>query len=77
MVLVPEQLITGWVACDAGREELTAITVEQRDALTAGKMVCPSCGRACKPTFRTETLTGDMTLRVWRDGAWTSSYLLR
>ncbi|MBA3454157.1 MAG: hypothetical protein H0T42_13770 [Deltaproteobacteria bacterium] len=77
MGLVPQELITGWVACAIGREELVAISIEQRDELCAGEIPCPSCSSSCKPTFRAEALSGDMTLRVWRDGGWASSYLLR
>jgi hypothetical protein len=49
---VLESLVSGWVSCETGREELVAISETQILDLTAGTLPCPACSTSCKPQFR-------------------------
>lgn len=69
-------LTTGWVSCGTGREELVAATEEQIQELVAGSLMCPTCAKACSPTFRPEVFRSDMQVVSWRDGRWQTGFVL-
>jgi len=69
-------LLAGWLRCPTGRDELVAISVEQRDQLLGGELVCPSCARPCVPTFEPIPLRADMQVTRLRDGRWVRGFVL-
>ncbi len=77
MGIAPQQLITGWISCAGGRDELVAVTVEQRDAVLAGRIPCPACHAVCGVTFRADVMSEDMQVVRWRDGEWFPGFFLR
>lgn len=70
-------VLTGWIQCTSGREELVALTENQRIELELGKLVCPACGKACAPRFAPEEMSEDLQVTCWKDGAWKKSFVLR
>lgn len=75
--IAPQHLISGWVSCALGREELVAVTIEQRDAVLAGVIPCPACHQSCGVTFTADVLSEDMQVVRWRDGQWFPGFFLR
>jgi hypothetical protein len=70
-------VLTGWVKCAGGQNELAAITPEQRDQLAAGVIRCPACHAACRPEFEPLTLMADASVVRWTAGGWQRASFLR
>lgn len=71
-----DSLVSGWVSCGTGREELVAINEAQLLDLTSGGLPCPACATSCKPSFRTVALSADMAVVKWKDGKWMRAFVL-
>lgn len=72
-----QQLITGWISCATGRDELAAVTTEERDGVLRGEIPCPACRTACGVTFKPEVMSEDMQIVRWREGQWIPGFYLR
>lgn len=70
-------VLVGWLHCTSGRDELVAITVEQRDELALGGMICPACSKPCGPNFEPVKMNEDVRVQRWRDDRWESGFMLR
>jgi hypothetical protein len=67
--------IVGRFSCNKGAGTcLAAVTEEQRDWITAGKLQCPCCGMHCAPKYELVPNAKGQLVKSWEQELWGQPY---